>query len=385
MMTNDGVSRRDFLQTSIAGASALTLGVSGASKVLGANDEVVLGFIGAGGRGGRLLKGLLGIDGVRVSAICDLKQDRLDEKMEWASKWKPTGYLDFRKMLDKEKLHGVIVATEVGNHAKCVVPVLEAGLHCFSEKPMDCTVEKVDSIVKAARGSKANYQVGFQRRYNPVFRDAIAKIHNGEIGDVMFLQGHWHWEWRVERNWVLDVDMSGGEIVEQACHHMDVMSWVVKNQHPLCCAAMGTRKIPPIDQAEHLSEHHSAAIFSFPDGVNLSYTHLFYCPKQFTGEQLRVYGEHKGVDLRMGTFFTQENKDVPLDEKQPNWDAGTVEELESFVNDVCRDGKRALSNEDTGRTSTFISLMARKAMYNRNTKTFEPSFVRWEDLGSSLG
>ncbi|HPA46130.1 MAG TPA: Gfo/Idh/MocA family oxidoreductase, partial [bacterium] len=127
-MVNDGVSRRDFLQTSMAGASALTLGVTGASRVLGANNEVVLGFIGVGGRGERLLKGLLDMKGVRVSAICDLRQERVDEKKEIAAQWKPKGYLDFRQMLDKEKFDGVIVATEVGNHAKCVVPVLEAGL-----------------------------------------------------------------------------------------------------------------------------------------------------------------------------------------------------------------------------------------------------------------
>ena len=193
-MTKDGVTRRDFLQTSVAGASAITLGV-GAKKAHSANDEVVLGFIGVGGRGGRLLKGLLGIEGVRVSSICDLRQDRLDEKVGWAEKWKPNSYKDFRKMLDKEKFDGVVVATEVGNHAQCVVPVLEAGLNCFSEKPMDCTAEKVDAITKAARASKGNYQVGFQRRYNPLFQNAIAKVHSGEFGPVYFLQGHWHWAW----------------------------------------------------------------------------------------------------------------------------------------------------------------------------------------------
>ncbi len=387
-MVNDGVSRRDFLQTSMAGASALTLGMTGASRVLGANNEVVLGFIGVGGRGERLLKGLLDMKGVRVSAICDLRQERVDEKKEIAAQWKPKGYLDFRQMLDKEKFDGVIVATEVGNHAKCVVPVLEAGLNCFSEKPMDCTAEKVDSIVKAARASKGKYQVGFQRRYNPLFRDAIAKIHKGEFGDVYFLQGHWHWEWEVGgTGWVSNVDMSGGEIVEQACHHMDVMNWVMKDQHPLYCVAMGATMSPKAKESphEHITEDHSAAIFEFPGGVKYSYTHLFYCPKQFTGEQLRVYGHKSGIDLRMGNFYDSKNPDQPLDESQPNWDAGTIEELESFVNDVCRNGKKAMSNEDTGRVSTFMSLMARKAMYNRETKKFVPTVVAWEDMGSDLG
>lgn len=382
MSTNkQTIKRRRFIKAS--GASAMMIGVS--QHIFGANGRVVLGQIGTGGRGQTLLRTLTNISNVRVASICDLREERLDQAMRYCTGYYPETkkYTDFREMLDKESLDACIVATEVGNHAKCVVPVLEAGLHCFSEKPMDCTVEKVDQIVKAARKAKGIYQVGFQRRYAPGFQDSIRQIHEGIAGDITFLQGQWQWTWSVG-GWVGDVDMSGGELVEQACHHMDVMQWVMKGQHPLKCSAMGIITRPTSTPPEHNSEDQSAVAFEFPGGVTFSYTHLFYCCEQFTGEKLNVHGQKGGVNLVESRFYPRPGMGEPkqLGEKAPNWNYGTPHELQAFINHVLNNEK-PLSNEETGRISTLISLMGRKAMYKRKTKSFEPSLVTWDELGST--
>ena len=386
-MTNKDVNRRSFIQTTSIGASVIAAG--SARNVLGANDEVVLGIIGTGGRGQSLLKRITNIPNVRIACICDLRENRREQAAVICEDYnpKPNLYSEFRDMLDKEKLDGCIVATEVGNHAHCVVPVLETGLNCFSEKPMDCTVEKVDRIVKAARKAKGFYQVGFQRRYNPGFMKSIEHIHNGEMGKITFLQGQWQWTWSVG-GWVLDVDMSGGELAEQACHHMDVMNWVMNNTPPVRCAAMGAITVPhtePYEQKmEHLSEDHSAVMFEFPGGVTFSYTHLFYCCEQFCGEKLWVYTEKGGVDLPQAMKYPRAGMGDPerLGPESPDWDHGTYEELAAFVDQI-RNNKKPLSDQETGRISTLMSLMGRKAMYKRKTKSFEPTVVTWEELGST--
>ena len=272
----------------------------------------------------------------------------------------------------------------VGNHAKCAIPVLEAGLNCFSEKPMDCSVEKVDAIVKAARKAKGFYQVGFQRRYAPTFQAGVGKIHEGAIGDVTFLQGCWHWPWQVG-GWVGDVDMSGGEIVEQACHHMDVMNWVMKGKHPVQCLAFGhiSREGEGLDN-EHNSEDQSAVTFLYPDGAIYSYTHLFYLADEFTDEKLVVHGKNGGVDLRGGMVYPREGKGSKQKFAEPvtSWELGTYEELVAFVDQI-RNNTKPLSNQETGRISTLMSLMAHQAMYKRDTKKYEPSLVKWEDLGTT--
>jgi myo-inositol 2-dehydrogenase/D-chiro-inositol 1-dehydrogenase len=384
-MTQADLSRREFLQKTALGASALVLGATGArATAQSVNDDVVLGFIGVGGRGTHLLKTLMDIPGARVTAICDLKDYRVRQGQKIADKFKPAGYADFRRMLEKEKLDGIVVATEIGNHAKCVIPVLEAGLHCFSEKSMDCTVEKVDAIVKAARKAKGIYQIGFQRRYNPGFISAVEKIHGGLIGKITYLQGDWHWPWSVG-GWVLDVNMSGGELVEQACHHMDVMSWVMRNQHPLQCVAMGAITASYNDPPIPTSEDKSAVAYTFPGGVIYSYSHLFYLPPHFQDEKLWVFGENAGIDLPGGMYYGRDGKEEQIGEPSgTDWDKGTVHELVGFVDAVRKNDKNLVrSNQETGGLSTLISLMGRMAMYNHDKNSFEPRVVKWEDLGST--
>ncbi len=383
MSDRRNVTRRNFMQTTAAGASvlALTAGVSRTSTA--ANNDLIMGWIGCGGRGKSDMKRALTVPGVKVVAVCDLKEDRAQQAAAICEEAgiKAKIYTDFRKMLDTEKLDACAVCTEVGNHAKCAVPVLEAGLHCFSEKPMDCTVEKVDAVVKAARKAKGIYQIGFQRRYNVNYQKCVKSIHDGDIGQVHFMQGHWHWTWDIGNGWVADVDMSGGEIVEQACHHMDVMSWVMKSEQPINCVAMGVSTKALNNPPEHQTEDKSAVTFQFADGALFSYTHLFRLCDPFTGEMLRVTGENGGVDICEGMRYPRPNQGDPvqLAAKSDDWDAATREEFVAFA-DHCRKGEMPLSNVETGRVATLMSLMAHEAMYVRASKKFEPRLVTWKDL-----
>jgi len=380
-------SRREFLRKSALGASAFAIGVGKTVSGAPPSQTAVIGFIGVGGRGTHLLRKMTRIGGARIGAVCDLRPERVARAQKVAADHKPKGYTDFRKMLDKEKLDAVVVATEVGNHAKCVIPVLEAGLHCFSEKPMDATVEKVDAVVKAARKAKGFYQIGTQRRYNKGYVDAIKRIHSGEFGEPTFLQGQWQWTWQVgPGGWVWDVDISGGELVEQAVHHMDVMSWVMKNQPPLECVAMAATTVkhnvpnPP----RHISEDHSAVIFRFPGNVIFSYTHLFYCPDAFTGEKLWVYGTHWGVDLVKSELYKGNKKSQISESSGTDWDKGTDNELEAFVDNVLSGGKKKpAANVETGRVATLMALMGQKAFRDLKKNKFESRVVKWEDLGST--
>jgi predicted dehydrogenase len=377
------LTRREFLHKSAIGASALAIGVGSRARAAESKkDEVVLGFIGVGGRGTTLLRKIVAIEGVRVGAVCDLKTDRVAAAQRVAEKFKPKGYTDFREMIEKEKLDGVIVATEVGNHAKVVVPVLEAGLNCFSEKPMEATVEKVDAIVKAARKSKAIYQVGFQRRYSENFIKAMEKIHSGDLGKLAFLAGDWQFASGVG-GWVINVEMSGGKLVEQACHHMDVMSWVMKDQHPLECVGMAAITVKHPNPPKYAAEDHSSVIFRFSDDVVCTYTHTSYCPQKFTGEKLWVYGEKWGIDLSKGELYTADNQIVKISESSDFY-VGTSEQLEAFAQNIRTGAKeKPRSHVESARNATLMALMGHAAFHNLQTNKFEPRIIKWEDLGST--
>jgi len=388
-MKQSELTRRAFLQKSALGASALAMGVGSRARAGEEEKEVALGVIGVGGRGSHLLRKAARIEGVRIVAVCDLLTNKVADGQDIAKKANPKndpkGYTRFQEMLEKEKLDGVIVATEVGNHAKCAAPVLDAGFNCFCEKPMDTTVERVDAIVKAARKAKGFLQVGFQRHYNVGYVKAIERIHKGDLGKVSFLQGHWHWPWNIGGGWVSDMDLGGGELVEQAGHHMDVMAWVMKYEHPIECTAMAniSRNISP--DSKPISEDHSAVLFRFPGNVVFSYTHIFYAPQVWQDELMWAYGQNWGVDLVKSELYQGDKAVVPLGEGSgTDWDKGTDTELEAFVEKIRKgDKEKPLSNVETARIATLMCLMGREAFRDVKSNTFRTKIVTWKDLGTT--
>lgn len=379
-------SRRNFLKASGAATSALVLGA--AQRTVSANDKLNVAFIGLGGRGRTLLKNVIRNPNYNIVALCDLRQDQIDRAQVICDEedLSPKQYIDFETMIEYENLDAVIVATEVGNHAKVVVPVLEAGLHCFSEKPMDANVANVDAITKAARKAKGIYQVGFQRRYNPTFLAMIPEAQNSQYGMLRGLQGQWFFSGGMwDGGWVRDVAMSGGKLVEQACHHMDVFTWVTEN-HPVACQAVGRitydhqRNVP-----EHLSEDLSGLNFIFPDGAFLTYMHYPLLPPQFNNEKLWVVREKALIDLPEGIVYHRHSHNEGEPEQKAektDYYEGTYHQFDGFAKHV-RDGETPLSNVETARISTLTALLGHQAMYNWAQQTYEPSMIEWKDLGTS--
>lgn len=392
------VTRRKFLKNSAAaGAASLSLPSIVGAGVVGNDDVVKVCVVGCGGRGSRDLRAISAVPNVKIVGVCELKDDRLKLAQEIAAKHSPKPYKDFRKMLEQEKPDGASVVVEVQNHAKVVVPVLEMGLNCFSEKPVDNTVDRVDALVSAARRTGKWVQFGFQRRYIPAHRAIVDEIHAEKLGKVYALQGHWHF---FHPQGPANADWDGGRLVEQACHHMDAMNWVMNNQPPLRCVSIGRPPTSPGDGSiEHLSEAGSATAFEFPGNVIFSYTHFMGVPgtigedeglstkpeeQNFINEKLWVYCENGGYDLTRGMRYLRDKEKTKerVGPASEGYDNGTPEEFASFI-DCLRTGKKPYSNHETARVSTLMALMGRKAMYDRGSRTFTSRVIEWNDLGST--
>lgn len=369
-------SRRAFLKTGVA-ATALT----SASKGFSANDEIVLGLIGSGGRGQRLLRAITNIEGFRVAATCDLIEDRAIRAAEICEQYTPAPrvYTDLNEMLDAETLDACIVATQEGFHAQCAIPVLERDIHCFLEKPLDISVRNVERLTRVARRSNGLLQVGFQRHYALTFRRGIRHIQAGKLGKVTFLQGKWHWNYGVPNPRHTDMEVAGGWFLAQACHHMDVMMWVMNYQAPLRCAAMGAITDEYDNPPRHTAEDRSALIYEFPGGVTFSYSHVMNCPDAFTGEQLWVYGEKGGIDLPKGVLYPTAGhgaEPVQLAEPTSDWDEGTYEQLIAFGQHI-RNNETPWCDIERARMSTLAGLMGQYAMYDSRRREFGLSALDW--------
>ncbi len=386
-MGDHHLSRRGFMQTAAVGTSAFTIGM--AKQAVSASDKVRLAWIGCGGRGSYLARRALTVDHIDIVASCDLRPERAERIVEYVKEERgktiPT-YVDFRKMIEQEEVDGIVVATEVANHGKVVVPVLEANINCFSEKPMDATVEMVDKITLAARNSKGIYQIGFQRRSDVGMKAGIELIHGGEIGNITFMQGQWHWggTGRVG-GWVGNVDVSGGKLNEQACHHMDLMAWAMNNTAPSHCLAVGAITYDYEDPYRHQAENMSSVSWWWPDGAILSYTHLHgLVAEEFQGEKSWVMGKKGDLDLLKGYIYPRGGEPRKVSDEEPGWgDSSARNELIDFAQ-YCKTGETPTSNHETGRISTLMTLMAEKAMYRRDQNVYGPGLITWAEVGSTI-
>lgn len=151
----------------------------------GANERVHVGIIGLGGRARDIAQTCLAVPQVRVVAICDCFQVAIDnfqkalgKDQKWAS------YDDFRQMIDKEKLDGVMVETTTHARAWIAMQAMQAGKDAYIEKPMCLTIAEGRQMVKAARKFGRVTQVGTQQRSMPLNNWASDLVKNGAIGKV---------------------------------------------------------------------------------------------------------------------------------------------------------------------------------------------------------
>ena len=160
------MTRRDFTKTvAVAGLAGATTAL-GADRILGTNERVRLGFIGVGGRGTYLLGLALGFDTVEVSAVCDIKPDRLDRALglvEKSRSKRPAGYSagpkDYRRLLERDDVDAVVIATPMQAHAVMSVDALNAKKHVLSEVAAALTMDECWSLVHATEKSGRIYML----------------------------------------------------------------------------------------------------------------------------------------------------------------------------------------------------------------------------------
>jgi len=141
-------SRRKFIGNVATGLA----GTLATSNVLGANDRVRLGVIGAGARGGELLREALACPGTECLGVADVYQKRLEETKALAASAR--AWLDYRHLLDDPAIDAVLIATPPHLHAAQFVDAMRAGKHVYMERPMAFTIEDAKRMRAAWQGSR---------------------------------------------------------------------------------------------------------------------------------------------------------------------------------------------------------------------------------------
>lgn len=168
------------------------VGAASASRVIGSNDRVRLGIVGAGGRGTYLMKRATQCANTQWVAVCDAWDQRRDKAAALAGSG-VTAYNDYRKLLERPDIDGVIVATWDNTHAQIAGDACRAGKDVYVEKPMTSVAEQGPPFVRLVRETKRIVQVGVQQRSTPHFAAAKRMFFDeGRLGEVHMVRTVWN-------------------------------------------------------------------------------------------------------------------------------------------------------------------------------------------------
>ena len=179
-------TRRRFIKQTLSGSTILLAhGSLAAGRVLGANDRVRIGLIGAGDRGQEIFKSALRCPNVEGAAVADVYTRRLDEVKQFV----PTiqTYRDFRRLLEDKTIDAVLIATPQHQHALNFVPAIQAGKDVYQEKTMAFNPDHAVRMRKALEGAKQVVQIGIQSTTGPqveAVRQYLNPTHVGVISAI---------------------------------------------------------------------------------------------------------------------------------------------------------------------------------------------------------
>ncbi|HEV8146742.1 MAG TPA: Gfo/Idh/MocA family oxidoreductase [Bryobacteraceae bacterium] len=259
------LNRRDLFRTAAAFTAASY------SRILGANDRVRLGLIGAGERGQFVTSVFQKNVTIELAAVCDVYTSKIDQVQSKTPNAK--SFTDHRKLLEMKDLDVALVATPDHWHAGVAIDALNAGKDLYIEKPLTLRIEEGPAIVKAARVNNRVVQVGMQQRSGPHYiraRDEFVKA--GKLGKITLARTWWHgngyhlrkapaslqqlpsnldWsrflgpvKWRdydpqQYYNFRAYLDFGGGQVTDLFTHWIDVVHMFMEQDDPIAASAAG--------------------------------------------------------------------------------------------------------------------------------------------------
>ena len=318
------MKRRTFLKKSgIATASILTT-----SSVFGnlshlkysPSNTINIGVIGTGQRGAGLTSIINKINGLRVVAAADVIPFRLQKGLAKANS-NPTGYKDYKALLDNKDVDAVIVATPFNTHSKIAIDAIDAGKHVYCEKTLAKGYEGIQQLIHKTKESDVIFQTGHQYHSSRLYTYVVDLIRQGKVGNIIAFECQWnrHGDWRrkvpnpsLEKaiNWRMYREFSGGLTAELCSHQIDFVNWVL-GEMPQQVMGIGGVDYWKDGRETYDNVH---LTYSYPSGVKAKFTCLTSNAKD--GYQIKVLGD-KGtmiIDNKNAWFYPEGKKNKIMGE-----------------------------------------------------------------------
>jgi predicted dehydrogenase len=403
-------SRRQFLKTTAATATAATV-LGGLPAVHAQGGDVIrVGLVGCGGRGSGAANQCLSTGpNVRLWCVADAFQtpgqqpnnarnslaakvdgfrQRFPGRVEVPNERIFVGLDAYKQVIENSNL--VILATPPGFRPMHIQAVIQAGKHLFTEKPVAVDgpgVRTVLAMFEEANRRNLCVVAGLQRHYQAGYVHSMDRIHGGQLGTITSARCYWNqgglWhtartpqmsdlEWQV-RNWLYFTWLSGDHICEQHVHNLDVINWATQS-HPVRCVGMGGRQARTGPEFGHIYDHFTVD-YEYPNDV-----HVLSMCRQIQGT---VGNVSEAVTGTKGTWTSSDQRIRGENAWQYNRAARNDPDPYQKEHDVLvsciREGKR-INNLRYVAESTLTAIMGRMSAYTGQAVTWDQALNSTESL-----
>ncbi|HEV2922769.1 MAG TPA: Gfo/Idh/MocA family oxidoreductase [Solirubrobacteraceae bacterium] len=268
-----------------------------------------VGVVGLGYWGPNLARNLGAIPGCEVTWLCDASEEARVKLVRSFPRARTTDVIG--DLLDDEELDAVVLATPVQTHAELAIAVMEAGKHCFVEKPLATTAADAERAAAGAESAGKTLMVGHLLEYHPAVARLKELIEGQELGDLYYIYGN--------RLNLGKLRADENALWSLGAHDVSVALHLIGEQ-PEECLAQG---------ASFVREGVQDVVFCylrFPSGV-VAHLHLSWLDPH-KERRLTVVGSR-----RMATF-----DDMQIEGKLTIYDKGFDEDVRSWGEYIARSG-----------------------------------------------
>ncbi|WP_372935701.1 Gfo/Idh/MocA family protein [Mariniphaga sediminis] len=364
------LNRRKFIKNT-ATISSLTLLAPSVAFGSKANSAIRLGIIGCGNRGTSVLRSMSKYTNTSIIAMGDLFRDRLeaskkilDEQnktkgfLKIAQSATYTGTKSYEQVLDNKDVDAVLISTPAYAHPEILEAAIDAGKHVYCEKPAATDVDGCKRILKVSKtaNDKLSVVMGFQIRYATPYVEMAKRIQRGDIGEIISVQLYYFSsevplkpidgmsfdEARIRNHFHFN-ELSGGILLDQGIHMIDVCNWILQSK-PLHAIGLGGQK-GCLEFGNTWTNYQ--VIYKYPNDVNVT-VQSTQVGQSFGDVCARFVGT-KGIaeaHYTGGVFIKGENE----------WDSGIVKSGDLLTPEQIATGSSlsSLDDADKNKGKSFI-------------------------------
>lgn len=244
-----------------------------------------IGLVGCGRISRNHFEAIAAVDGLDISAVCDIVPERAAAA---GAALDVPHYTSYERMLAEASCDAITIATPSGLHPEHGIAAAKAGKHVISEKPIGISLADADALVDACDAAGVQLFVVKQNRLNPAIQLLKKAIDKGRFGRIFTATSTVRWtrpqEYYDQAPWRGTWALDGGALLNQASHYVDLLQWLVGPVESVVAkTATLARRIEAEDTAMAVMKFRSGAL-----GV-VDVTILTY-PKNLEGS-ITILGE----------------------------------------------------------------------------------------------